>query len=114
MEGPVAVVETLLDEGEEHPVLLLLAVEEGTDMPGAVEDRTRQPYLLCLAHRASPFWSPAGNTTRSTTERKQDEIRRLVSRPPAPCSGRGRGAGRSPRSRMVRRSVRVSSETFPT
>src|SRR5712692_2106744 len=77
VEGPVALVEPLLDEGEKHPVLLLFAVEEGTDMPGAVEDRTRQPYLLCLAHRASPFWSPAGNITRSTTERKQDEIRRL-------------------------------------
>ena len=44
VEGPVALLEALLDEGEEHPVLLLLAVEEGADVPGAVEDRTRQPY----------------------------------------------------------------------
>src|SRR6266436_3557703 len=53
--------------------------------------RTCFAWLIVL----SPFWSPAGNTTQRTTERKQDEIRRLVSRSPAPCSGRGRGAGRS-------------------
>src|SRR6266404_7035127 len=84
--------EALLDEGEEHPVLLLLAVEEGADMPGTVEDRARQPDLLWVAHRLSPFCQgaplqadhprrrsatrigsspPSGNVTRSTTERKQ-------------------------------------------
>src|SRR5438093_630190 len=42
VKGPVALVEALLDEGEEHPVLLFLPVEEGADVPGAVEDRTRQ------------------------------------------------------------------------
>src|SRR5205823_2014997 len=51
----VALVEPLLDEGEEHSVLLLLLVEKGADMPGAVEDRTRQPDLLRRAHRVSPF-----------------------------------------------------------
>ena len=35
-------------------VLFLLAVEESTDMPGPVEDRTRQPYLLWALHRAPP------------------------------------------------------------
>src|SRR5260370_30566755 len=66
VEGPVALREALLDEGEKHSVLLFFAVEEGTDMPGAVEDRTRQPYLLWVAHCMSPFcqrkpaagWSP--------------------------------------------------------
>src|SRR5947209_2275963 len=58
VEGPVTLVEPLLDEGEKHPVLLLFAVEEGTYMPGAVEDRTRQAYLLWAAHRTSPFCQP--------------------------------------------------------
>ena len=38
VEGAVALVESLLDEREKYPVLLLLVVEEGADMPGAVED----------------------------------------------------------------------------
>jgi hypothetical protein len=55
VEGPVALREALLDEGEKHPVLLFFVMEEGANMPGAVEDRTRQPYLLWVAHRTFPF-----------------------------------------------------------
>ena len=39
VEGPVALVEPLFDEGQEHPVLLFLVVEERAHVPGAVEDR---------------------------------------------------------------------------
>src|SRR5712692_6503496 len=55
VEGPVALLEALLHGGEKHPVLVLFAVEECADMPGAVKDRTRQPYLLWAPQRASPF-----------------------------------------------------------
>src|SRR5207248_9619085 len=89
VEGPVALLEALLDEREEHPVLLVLTVEEGADVPGAVEDRTRQPDLLRVAHRVPPScrgvplpadrrrWRsatrsgsspPPGNVSRHTTE----------------------------------------------
>src|SRR5439155_2044593 len=70
VEGPVALREALLDEGEKHPVLLLFAVEEGADMPGAVEDRTRQPYLLWAAHRTSPSCQRHGPRRPSITRIK--------------------------------------------
>jgi hypothetical protein len=37
----ITLLETLLDEGEQHSVFFLLAVEERTDVPLAIEDRTR-------------------------------------------------------------------------
>ena len=50
----VAVVETFLDEGQENVVLLVLAVEEGTDMAGAVENRPGQVYRLVVASMIPP------------------------------------------------------------
>ena len=99
VEGPVTLVEPLLDEGKKHPILLLLAVKERADVPRAVEDRTRQPDLLWVAHRRSPFCQrqppqagrprrrsalrsgsrpPSRNGTRSRTERKQGGIMRRM------------------------------------
>ena len=56
VNGAIALLETLPDEGEQHPVLFLLAVEEGTDVPGAVEDRTGQVDLLVVTHRGILFY----------------------------------------------------------
>src|SRR5207253_11331218 len=46
MQGPVTLVETFFDEGHEHAVLLLLAIEESTDVPLAADDSTCKPDLL--------------------------------------------------------------------
>jgi hypothetical protein len=51
----IALLETLLDEGHEHFVLFVLAVEEGTNMPLAIQDRARQIDLFIVTHRRSPF-----------------------------------------------------------
>jgi hypothetical protein len=47
----ITLLETLFDKGHQHPVLFLLAVEEGADVPLAIEDRTRQMDLLRVTHR---------------------------------------------------------------
>jgi hypothetical protein len=70
-------------------------VEKGADVPGAVEDRTRQPDLLGVAHgvfpfcRRQPLWAGhppgrsttcngsgphSGKITPSTTESKQGRM----------------------------------------
>src|SRR5215217_619272 len=42
----LTLLQAFLDEGKEDPVLLLPAVEEGTDVPMAIEDRTTETDLL--------------------------------------------------------------------
>jgi hypothetical protein len=68
VEGPVALLETLFDERKKHPVLLLFVMKEGTDMPGTVEDRTRQPDLLWRAHGTSPFCQRNAETGMRNSE----------------------------------------------
>src|SRR5258707_376730 len=49
--------EAALQEGYQHPVVFLLAVEEGTAVPFGTEPRSRQPDLVGVTDCASPFAS---------------------------------------------------------
>jgi hypothetical protein len=84
VERAITLLEPLLDVGQEHPVLFLLVVEEGADVPGAAEDRTGQPDLLGVTHCVTPCCqytpgagrprgrtSTPGNGARSTTARER-------------------------------------------
>src|SRR4051812_26099959 len=66
MEGLFTVLDPFADEGEEHSVLLVLAVEERTDVPRSSENRPRQPHLWRhITHDVSPRCR-AGTTSDST------------------------------------------------
>ena len=85
VEGPVALLEAVLDERHQHPVLLLLGVEEGADVAGAAEDGPRQPHRL---HRLG-----------------HDPLLRVGCRQPVDCTGRPlpcQSGSRPPAARPVR------------
>ena len=75
VERLVALLEALLDEGQQHPVLLVLRVEESTDVPGATEGRSRQPDFLFLAHPGTPPHFACGSTA-STHDVRMPTLRR--------------------------------------
>jgi hypothetical protein len=56
MEYPFTPLDSLLDEGKEHPIFLLSAVEESTDVARPLEPGACQPYgILLLIHRTPPI-----------------------------------------------------------
>ena len=83
VERAITLLEPLLDVGQEHPVLFLLAVEEGTDVPGAAEDRTGQPDLLGVTHRVTPCCQHTPEPARWREENR-------LARPPTDLGGPGR------------------------
>jgi hypothetical protein len=66
VEGLFAVLDAFADEGEEHPVFFVLAVEERADVPGPSEGRTRQSHLLRRSTHVFVLWCAAEITTDST------------------------------------------------
>ncbi len=54
MEGPIAFLEPVLDERHEHPVLLFLRVEEGTDVAGTAQRGAGKLYGLHILGHCSP------------------------------------------------------------
>jgi hypothetical protein len=71
VERFITLLEPLFDEGEKHPVLIVLAVEKGTDMSGIAEGSSRQSNLpRWVAHIFSPVALDSGRvaTNRSKCE----------------------------------------------
>src|SRR5215469_14101271 len=67
VDGFVTALESLLDEGHQDAILLLLTVEERTDMPGLGESRTGEADRGRGLHAVSPNLTPAMETIHSTS-----------------------------------------------